>query len=240
MSGHSKWSTIKHKKAANDAVKGKIFSNLSKAITIAAKTGGGVDPDSNYKLRVVIDQARAENMPKQNIDRALSKAISSDENLEEITYEGFGPKGAGLLIKVVTNNKNRTVQEIKNILERGGGSLGSPGSVSFNFDLKSMIVIKKQADFDNQILSLIDAGVEEYEESNGAVEIYADPKSLFDLQEKMKKAGFEIIESSLTQKPKNSLRLEKSDSDKMLALIGTLEEHEDVQNVYTNALPHDH
>jgi len=240
MSGHSKWSTIKHKKAANDAVKGKIFSNLSKAITIAAKTGGGVDPDSNYKLRVVIDQARAENMPKQNIDRALSKAISSDENLEEITYEGFGPKGAGLLIKVVTDNKNRTVQEIKNILERGGGSLGGPGSVAFNFDSRSMIVIKKQANFDDQILSLIDAGVEEYEESNGAVEIYADPKSLFDLQEKMKKAGFEILESSLMQKPKNFLQLEKADSDKMLTLISTLEEHEDVQSVYTNAVPHDH
>lgn len=240
MSGHSKWSTIKHKKAANDAAKGKIFSTLSKAITIAAKTGGGVDPDSNYKLRVVIDQARAENMPKHNIDRALSKAISSDENLEEITYEGFGPKGAGLLIEVVTDNKNRTVQEIKNILERGGGSLGGPGSVSFNFDSKSMIVIKKQANFDDQILSLIDAGVEDYEESNGAVAIYADSKSLFDLQEKMKKAGFEILESSLIKKPKNFLQLEKSDSDKMLALIETLEEHEDVQSVYTNAVPHDH
>jgi len=236
MSGHSKWSTIKHQKAVNDAKKGKIFSKLVKAISLAVKTGGGTNPDSNAKLRVAIDQAKAANMPKNNIDRAIDKAGSDAENLVEITYEGFGPYGVNIIINAATDNKNRTSAELKFLLEKTGGGLGGPGSVSFNFEPKGYIFVKTKKDPDDDSLVLIDLGIEDLEVLNEGIEIYTPYSKLFDVKGAVEKAGFEILEADLVQKPKT---LEVVDDEKkvtkLLNFFETLENHDDVQKVFSNA-----
>ncbi len=153
MSGHSHYATIKRQKGMKDAAKGKVFSKMGRAITIAVKSGGGIsDPNANYKLRMAVDAARAVNMPKENIERAISKAAGHSQSLDEIIYEGFGPGGVGIIVEAATDNRNRTAQEIKNIFERGGGNLGGPGSVAFNFDPKGLIVVKKGEASEPQML----------------------------------------------------------------------------------------
>ena len=235
MSGHSKWSTIKHQKAANDIAKGKLFSKLARAITIAIKTGSGADPESNYKLRMIIDTARAANMPKENIERAISRASSEGANLEAVTYEGFGPLGVNVLVDATTDNRNRTVAEIKKLFERGGGTLGGPGSVSFNFSPKGMLVIKKANDVDSQTLSLIDLGVEDIEDVGGDLEIFVDPSKLSSTKESVEKLGFQVLSAELIQKPKTVKVLgNETDAAKVLNFLDSLEEHDDVQKVFSN------
>jgi len=235
MSGHSKWATIKHQKAANDAARGKLFSKLVKAIQIAVKTGGGTSPDTNPKLRVAIDAARAANMPKDNIDRAISRASGEAANVEELTYEGFGPEGVGVLVQVATDNRNRTGQEIKNLFERSGGSLAGPGSVSHNFEPKGYILIEKKPDSDAQMLELIDLGVEDVEASQEGIEVYTGPTTLFDLREKLEASGHKVLQTELIQKPKTHLDLKGESSDKVLKLLDSLDDHDDVQKLFTNA-----
>jgi len=236
MSGHSHFATIKRQKEAKDAAKGKVFSKLGRAISIAVKTGGGGDPASNYKLRMAVDAARAANMPKDNIERAISRAQTEAANLEEVMYEGFAPGGVGVLVRVATDNRNRSAQEMKNIFERGGGSLAGPGSVSFNFEPKGLMIVKKSANPDDQMLELIDSGVEDIVDPEGNYfEAYVAPDKLSEVREVLVSKGFEIESSSLIQKPKNVLRVDDaSTATKIMKLMETFDDHDDVQDVFAN------
>lgn len=232
MSGHSKWSTIKHQKAANDAARGKLFSKLSRAITIAARSGP--DPDMNYKLRVAVDKAKEANMPKDNIERAISKAQGGGD-LEEVSYEGFGPSGIAVIVEVATDNRNRTGQEIKNLFERGGGSLAGPGAVAFNFEPKGLLVVKKKANPDEQMLDLIDLGVDDVEETDEGIEAYVAPNSLSDIRKKIEDKGYQIITAELIQKPKSYQKLvDPQEAKKAVDFLEKLEDHDDVQKVFAN------
>lgn len=235
MSGHSKWSTIKRKKEATDKARGKEFSKLSKAISVAVKTGGGNDPDTNYKLRMAIDAARQANMPKSNIERALSKGEGAD-SLSEVTYEGFGPEGINLLIDAATDNRNRTSQEINGILDRGGGRLGGPGSVSYNFDHVGYFLIDKSKDTDEQILKIIDIGASDVEEVGDGIEVFVDLNDFSKYREILKQNEQNIVSSGMIKKPKVIKRVDdEKKAIKIIKLIEMLEDHDDVQNVYTNA-----
>jgi len=235
MSGHSHYSTIKRQKEAKDAKRGNMFSKLSRAITIAVKSGGGPDPDSNYKLRFEIDKARAINMPKDNIQRAIDNASTEGESLEEINYEGFGPFGMQVVVVVSTDNRNRTAQEIKNLFERGGGSLGGPNSVLFNFENKGLMVIKKTSDPENQMLSLIDAGVEDISDTDDGIEVYVAPEKLVSTKEDLEKAGFEVLSAELYMKPKTLLEIsDENKKQKAISFLESFEDHDDVVKVYSN------
>lgn len=234
MSGHSKWSTIKRKKEATDQARGKVFSKLSRAISIAIKTGGGANPDSNYKLRMAIDAARAENMPKVNIDRVLAKADEGGE-INEIMYEGFGPESVGIVIETATDNKNRTAQEMKGLFDRAGGSMGGPGSVSYNFVQKGYLLVEKQGNPEEQELALIDLGVDDVEESNEGIETYTDPTKVFSTKEALEKNGFTVTRAELIMKPKLfQMVSDEQKAQKIINLLETLENHDDVQKVYSN------
>jgi len=200
---------------------------------LAAK--GGADPESNFKLRVAIDRARADSMPKDNIERAISKATTEAANIQEIMYEGFGPGGIGVLVEAATDNKNRTAQEMKNIFEKGGGSLGSPGAVSYNFESKGFLLVKKSSDVDPQTLSLIDMGAEDIVESEDGLEVYVAPDKLGEIKKKAEAAGLTISEMELQMKPKNLTSVSNPDeAGKAIKFLETLEEADDVQKVYSN------
>lgn len=234
MSGHSKWATIHRDKGINDAKRGNLFSKLARAITIAAKTGGGGDPSSNFKLRVIIEKARQANMPKENIERAISKAAGG-EAMDEVVYEGFGPGGIGVVVEAVTDNRNRTAQEIKNLFEKGGGNLAGPGAVAYNFDQKGLLVVKKDTDLDSQMLKLIDLGASDIEETDDSLEVYVSVDKLSSTRDQLEQNGFNITSFEITMKPK--LSVEISDSQvvqKALGFLNSLEEHDDIQKVYAN------
>ncbi len=232
MSGHSHFATIKRQKAANDSVKGNIFSKMARAIMIAAKSGG--DPDMNFRLRVEIDKARGVNMPKENIERAIAKATTEALNLEEISYEGFGPSGVNVIIEAATDNKNRTAQEIKNALDKAGGSLAGPGAVLFNFEHKGYLLLKKDSDPQTQMLKIIDMGVEDVEETDDGIEVYVAPDKLSATKKILEGAGAEILETELQMKPKNPVEVSDDQAKKVLALLSALEDFDDVQKVFTN------
>ncbi len=235
MSGHSHFATIKRQKGLKDAAKGKVFSKMGRAISIAVKTGGGGDPDSNYKLRMAVDTARAANMPKDTIERAISKAQSEAQNLEEVIYEGFGPSGVGIMVLVTTDNRNRTSQEMKNIFERGGGNLAGPGSVAFNFELQGLITVKKSNNTEEQMLLLIDAGAEDIQDTKDVFEAYVLPDKLAQIKDKLVASGFVIDSFSLIQKPKTFVNIaELSVVSKILKLLESFDDHDDVQAVYSN------
>ncbi|MCH7641010.1 YebC/PmpR family DNA-binding transcriptional regulator [Patescibacteria group bacterium] len=234
MSGHSKWSTIKHKKEATDAARGKLFSKLSRAISIAVKTGGGSDPISNSKLKVSIDAAKSANMPKVNIERAISRG-SGGGQLEEVTYEGFGPSGIGVIVETATDNRNRTGQEIKGLFERGGGHLAGPGAVSFNFEAKGLLLVSKNKNTEDQILKLIDLGAEDVEETKYGIEVYIIPNKLSEVKKRIIDEGFSVSSTEFYKKPKSLQTVtEKEAASKVLAFLTNLENHDDVQKVFTN------
>ena len=235
MSGHSHYATIKRQKATKDAAKGKIFSRHSKAISLAIKAGGGANPEMNSKLRFAIDQAKADNMPRTNIDRILSRADVVG-NIEEVNYEGYGPDGIAIVVQAATDNKNRTSQEIKNIFERGGGSMGGPGSVLFNFEQKGLVVVKKSvSDLESQMLSLIDLGVDDVNETGDIIEVYTPYDSLSEIKDKIALNGMEILSFEITMKSKTFITItDPVKARKIINLLDSLEEHDDVQNVYSN------
>ncbi len=233
MSGHSHYATIKRQKEAKDAAKGNIFSKMARALMIAAKAGG--DPDMNFKLRFEIDKARSYGMPKENIERAIAHATTEAQNIEEISYEGFGPAGISVVVVVATDNKNRSAQEMKNLFERAGGRLSGPGSVSYNFENKGFLLVKKTSDVDSQMLSLIDAGVEDIEESEDGLEAYTAQEKLGEVQKKVTDSGFETSLVELQMKPKNLQTISGLDQAKKAAkFLQDLEESEDVQKVFSN------
>lgn len=233
MSGHSKWSTIKRQKQANDAKKGQVFSKLTRAISLAAKQGG-LNPDSNVRLRMAIELARAENMPKENIERAIQKGGGAGENLQEALYEGYGPAGVGILVEATTDNKNRTTQEVKNVFERGGGSLGTPGSVAFQFGKSGQILV--EGNEEETMLKLIDLGVEDIEEVEDGIEVYVNPAELFQMKDKLEQSGIIVKNTELVYRPNTRVAVDSNDvSGKIIKLLEALDEHDDVQKVYTNA-----
>jgi YebC/PmpR family DNA-binding regulatory protein len=234
MSGHSHYATIKRKKEVSDAARGKVFSKHVRAIAVAIKVGGGPDPNINSRLRFAIEQAKADNMPKSNVDRALNKA-SEVGNLEEMTYEGYGPEGVGVVVTTATDKRNRTTQEIKNIFEKGGGSLSGPGAVSYNFEPKGFLVVKKTNDPDSQMLSLIDLGVEDVEETDDAIEVFVAPDETTNVKEELENNGFKVISFKLIQKPKTLVTISNPQKAKqLLKFLETLEDQEDVQDVFAN------
>ncbi len=233
MSGHSHFATIKRQKAVNDAARGNLFSKLARNIMIAAKNGA--DPDMNFKLRVEIDKARAASMPRENIDRAISKATTEAANLTEITYEGFGPGGIAVIVQAATDNKNRMAQEIKNLFDRAGGNLAGPGAVSFNFENKGYLFLKKAADSEAQMLQMIDMGVEDVNEVEDGIEVYVAPDKLRDVRKNFESAGFEVTETELTMKPKNlQVISDPAVASKCLRFLESLEDQEEVQKVFSN------
>lgn len=238
MSGHSKWSTIKRQKGVTDAKRGQLFTKLSKAITIAVHQGGGVtDPTSNPRLRLAIDTARSANMPKDNIDRAIQRAIAKQaQDMEEITYEGFGPGGFSVIIEAITDNKQRTTPEIKSKFEKLGGNLGIPGSVSYLFQQKGMITVKKNTStFDDIFLQAIEAGAEDVEDADEDVLVYTKPEDVSKVREVLAANGLAITQIELTRTPVTLIQLTDEDAaKKAISFTEKLEEHDDVQKLYAN------
>ncbi len=237
MSGHSKWSTIKRKKAAQDAKRGKLFTKLIKEITIAARQGGG-DPEGNPRLRLAIDNAKAANMPAENIDRAIKKATGELEGVDymEIKYEGYGPGGVALLIESMTDNKNRTVAEVRHLLNKHGGSLGESGSVAWMFDHKGIITLPKQDLTEDDLMEIaLEAGAEDLQTEEDFFEITTDLDSFEKVRKALIEKNIEIENASLQWIAKNNVEVSGETAEKLLKLIESLEDNDDVQNVYTNA-----
>lgn len=236
MSGHSKWSTIKHKKGAADAKKSKIFTKVIKEITVAARMGGG-DATGNPRLRAAMDKARAVNLPKDSIDRAIKKGTGDLDGVsyEEIVYEGYGPGGCGVLAEVLTDNKNRTVAEIKHIFNKSGFSLGKPGTVSFKFDKKGQLRFSQETVTEDQLMeAAMEAGAEDYREDDGDWLVTTEPGDFEAVRTAFIKAGLTPTEAEVTLVPQTTTRLEGRDAVVMLRLYNALDDHDDVQNVYSD------
>lgn len=237
MSGHSKWSTIKHKKAIEDSKRGKVFTKFGRAISIAAKEGGGGDVASNFKLRLAVEKAKQFNMPKANIDRAIERGVgkSGGEGLSEAVYEGFGPHEAAVMLTVVTDNKNRTAAEIKKVFERAGGRMGQPGSVGFLFKKVGRILVASSGNKDELMLKLIDLGVEEVNEvEEGEIEVMVNPSQLMQMKQALEAAGITVKEAELSFKALNYLTLEGEAQAKVSEFLELLDDLDDVQEIYTN------
>jgi YebC/PmpR family DNA-binding regulatory protein len=236
MSGHSKWSTIKHKKAAKDARKGKLFTKLIKEITVAARMGGG-DINSNPRLRTAVLAARANSMPGDNIDRAIKKGTGELEGVsyEEIQYEGYGPGGAAILAQVVTDNKNRTVSEIRRLFTKHGGNLGETGCVSWMFDKRGLITVEKsQVDEDRLMSVALDAGAEDVKEDEGIFEVVTQPEDFDRVKERLEREKIAIASAQITMVPKNTVTVDQKHVEQILKLTEELEDHDDVQSVSAN------
>lgn len=238
MAGHSKWSNIKRRKHAQDAKKGKIFMRHAKDIYMAAKAGGG-DPDMNPNLRTAIDNAKAENMPNDNIDRAIKKATGTLDGVhyEEVVYEGYGPGGIAVIINILTDNKNRTAAEIRHAFKKNGGNLGENGSVSFMFDRKGYIVIENEEetiDEDSLTMEVIEAGADDIVQQDGCFEIYTSPENFQTVRDYLQRDGYEFSDAEVTMFPQTYRTLSEEDEEKMLQLIDELEDNEDVQDLHHN------
>mgnify|MGYP001817645418 FL=1 len=237
MSGHSKWSSIKHKKAATDAKRGKIFTKLIKEITVAARMGGG-DMEANPRLRTAVQAAKAENMPKDNIERAIKKGTGELEGVsyEEISYEGYGPGGAAVLVESLTDNKNRTVADIRSIFGKNGGNLGENGCVAWMFDKKGYIVVERSAvDEDTLMETALEAGAEDIREDDSNYEVITEPGEFEAIKEAIDTASIAYIDAEVTMLPQNTTNLTGKEAEQMVRLMEMLDDCDDVQKVYTNA-----
>jgi len=236
MSGHNKWSTIKHKKGAADAKRGKLYTKLIKEITIAARTGGG-NPDGNPRLRTAIQNARAASMPLDNITRAIKKGTGEleGEAIEEVTYEGYGPGGVAIMVDATTDNKNRTVSEIRRIFAKGGGNMGESGCVGWMFDKKGQITIKKEAVTEDKLMELVlDAGGEDVVDAGDFWQVLTRSSDLYAVNDALQKAGIPIEESAVARIPQNTVKVEGKVAAQVIKLIEALEDSDDVQSVYAN------
>ncbi len=236
MSGHSKWSTIKRKKGALDAKRGKIFTKLIKEITIAAKLGGG-DPDGNPRLRTAIQTAKGANMPQENIARAIAKGTGELEGVhyEECAYEGYGPSGVAILISVLTDNRNRTGAEIRHVLTKNSGSMAEPNAVAWNFEKKGLFLVPREGVDEESLMELaLEAGAEDMEPAADLFEIRTPPDAFEAVREALEKSGVPTESAELAMLPKSTVPLEGGEAERMLRLMEALEENDDVQNVYAN------
>ena len=235
MSGHNKWSTIKHKKGAADAKRGKIFTKLIKEISVAAKLGGG-DPAANPRLRTAVDKAKAENMPKDNIERAIKKGTGGMEGVvyEEIVYEGYGPGGVAVLVEVMTDNRNRSVSEVRSIFTKCNGNMGEAGCVAWMFDKKGLIIFDKSADFDALFEAALEAGADDVAEEDEQYEVTTEPGAFIEVRDTLESKGFKYQSAEITMIPQTLLALEGKHAESMLKMMDRLEDCDDVQNVYAN------
>jgi YebC/PmpR family DNA-binding regulatory protein len=237
MSGHSKWSTIKRKKGAADAKRGAIFTRLAREIAVAAREGGG-DPDTNFRLRLAVDKARAENMPKDNIERAIKRGSGEDKDgaaYEEITYEGYGPKGVAFLIETVTDNRNRSVSDIRHALSKSGGSMGEVGSVAWQFERVAYFAFPSQAlDYDKAFELAIEAGADDVLEDDGMIEITGPVETFKNIADLLQAANVNPEDAGLRMVPKQEMELEVNETLQVMRVIENLEDMDDVQNVYSN------
>jgi YebC/PmpR family DNA-binding regulatory protein len=236
MSGHSKWATIKHKKGALDAKRGKIFTRVIKEITMAAKSGGG-DPDGNPRLRTAIAAAKAENMPQDNIKRAVQRGTGElpGVSYEEITFEGYGPGGVAVIVDVTTDNRNRTVSEIRHAFGKNGGNLGEAGSVAWMFHKKGEIIIPKAAAKEDDLMNIVlEHGGDDLNDDQDNWEIITPPSAFETVLEAVKKAGIEVVHSQVGMVPQNYIKLEGAAANQMIRMLEAMEDHDDVQNVYSN------
>ena len=237
MSGHSKWHTIKHKKGALDAKRGKIFTKLIKEITVAARTGGTGDLDANARLRKAVTDAKAQNMPNDTIDRAIKRGTGELEgvNYDEITYEGYGIGGVAVLVETMTDNRNRTVAEIRHIFSKNGGNMGEAGSVAWMFDKKGYIVVEKEAKSEDELFEIaIEAGADDLQSEGDVFEIYTAPENFDAVLDAVKAAGIEPQAAEISMIPQNYIALTGDDAKKMLKLYDAIDDNDDVQKVYAN------
>jgi len=237
MSGHSKWKTIKHQKGIADARKGQRFTRLAREIAIAAREGGG-SLDSNFRLRLAVDKARSNSMPKENIERAIKRGTGEDKEaaaFETVMYEGYGPHGVGLLMQVVTDNKNRTVAELRRVVTRAGGSMAEAGAVGWQFARKAYITVPAEGNDPDKILEIAaDAGADDVIPSDDEIEVFAPAESFHAVVQALEKASVKIVESELRMEPNQRIELAPDEAAQVMKLIEQLEELDDVQNVYSN------
>lgn len=240
MSGHSKFANIKHKKEKNDAAKGKVFTKLGRELAVAVKEGGGPDPNNNSRLRDVIAKAKANNMPNDTIDRNIKKAAGegSADNYEHITYEGYGPNGTAIIVKTLTDNKNRTASNVKNAFTKGSGNVGTPGCVSFMFDEKGQILVDKEEcsmDADELMMLALDAGAEDFAENDDSFEILTAPEDFSAVRLKLEEEGISMADAEVTMIPQTYVELTSEEDIKNIQkTLDLLEEDDDVQDVYHN------
>ena len=236
MSGHSKWSTIKHKKGKTDARRGKLFSRLSRAVTVAAREGGP-DPTMNVALANAIEKAKAESMPKENIERAIQRGAggAEGEQYESIVYEGYGPAGVAMLVEVLTDNRNRSAAEVRNIFSKHGGSLAQPGAVAWVFERRGSIVVDATRYSEDDVMTAaIEAGAEDVQQDGDQFEVLTEPADLAAVRDGLTAAGVEFESAELTMVPKSTVKLEENDARKTMKIMDALEDSDDVQDVYAN------
>jgi YebC/PmpR family DNA-binding regulatory protein len=236
MSGHSKWHSIKHKKGAADAKRGKIFTRIIKELTVAARAGGG-DPDSNPRLRTIIAEAKQNNMPAENIKRAIRRGTGEEPGVsyEEAQYEGYGPGGAALIIDTLTDNKNRTVGEMRHLLEKHGGNLAAANAVAWMFSKRGYIVVEKsKADEEKLMNAVLDAGADDFQDDDDNWEVLTTPENFHAVHEAVKALGIEPATASVSMIPQNYVKLEGKTAQQMVKLMEAIEDHDDVQHVYSN------
>ena len=236
MSGHSKWHSIKHKKGAADAKRGKIFTRIIKELTVAARAGGG-DADSNPRLRTIIAEAKQNNMPAENIKRAIRRGTGEEPGVsyEEAQYEGYGPGGAALIIDTLTDNKNRTVGELRHLLEKHGGNLAAANAVAWMFSKRGYIVVEKsKADEDRLMNAVLDAGADDFQDDDDNWEVLTTPENFHAVNEAVKKLGIEPATASVSMIPANYVKLEGKPAQQMVKLMEAIEDHDDVQHVWSN------
>jgi len=235
MAGHSKWANIKHRKGAQDAKRGKIFTKIIKEITVAARLGGG-DPDTNPRLRTALDKAKQANMPKDNIDRAIKKGTGDLDgvNYEEGVFEGYGPGGVALIVEFLTDNRTRTVADVRHIFSKYGGNLGVSGSVSFLFERKGVVSFKTELDFDRIFDAALEAGAEDVKDEGDTYEVISDPADFIEVRDHLHEAGLEYETAEVAMIAATLTPLEGKQAETMLKLMDALEDNDDVQNVYAN------
>jgi YebC/PmpR family DNA-binding regulatory protein len=240
MSGHSKWHTIKHKKGALDAKRGKIFTKLIREITIAARSGGSGDPNQNARLRKAVNDAKSNNMPGDTIDKAIKRGTGELEGVhyDEVTYEGYGPGGVALMVEVTTDNRNRTVAEIRSLFTKNGGHLGETNSVGWMFNRRGQIIIDGAGKDEDELMELaLEAGADDFQASDDGYQILTAPEDFHAVLDRIKAAGVEPLSAEVAMIPQNTVSLEGAAANQMMKLYNSLDDHEDVQNVYTNFEP---
>jgi YebC/PmpR family DNA-binding regulatory protein len=235
MAGHSKWANIKHRKGAQDARRGKVFTKLIKEITVAAKIGGA-EIESNARLRMAIDKAKQSNMPKDNIDRAIKKGTGDLDGVvyEEGTFEGYGPGGVAVMVEFMTDNRTRTVADVRHIFSKHGGNLGVSGSVAFLFDRKGLVAFSNEADFDAIFEAALEAGAEDVKDEGDSYEVLTNPSDFIDVRETLEAKGLKWETAEITMIPQTMVKLEGKPAEQMMKMMEKLEDYDDVQNVYAN------
>src|SRR4051794_25057287 len=236
MSGHSKWASIKHKKAATDSKRGQLFAKLARAISVAAREGGG-DPDSNYTLAAAIEKARGYSMPKENIQRAIDRgtgAGGADSQIDRVVYEGYGPGGAAILVEALTDNRNRTGADVRHVFDKQGGSLGEPGSVAWVFDKRGVILVDGDRYSEDDLIVAIDAGADDVSADGDLLKVTTDPSALAAVREALRSAGVEVGSAELAMEPKSVVEVADGEANRLLRLVEELDELDDVEEVHSN------